>query len=201
MAQAAAASAGVQHALNGLPPEGQALKRHILQQLLGCAPASLSATEVGAGGPKRTDASVRYALRALERVGVVLRTHPGTGQNDVIRFRLTPGQDEVVRDFLADEPTRNQQVPTSALPALPRYQRVLKIFYDQPAKAFTVLTLCDKVRRKEPTVRRSIQELHEAGYLIRALPDVHNPGRPQFHYRLNPDATTYAFALVHGTTW
>lgn len=201
MTLTAAAGEAVRHALSSLPPEGQALKRHILGKLLGCAPTSLTATEVSAGGPKRTDASVRYALKALERVGVVTQARPGTESDEVIRFRLTPGTEDDVRTFLAHEPAGEERFPVSPLPVLPRYQRVLKVFYDNPAKLFTVTSLCDKVHRKEATVRRSVQELHEAGYVMRSLTDANRPGRPEFHYRLDPDAATYAFALVHGTTW
>lgn len=195
----AAAREDIRHSLRTLSPEGVALKRHLLGQLLGHAPSPLTAAEVSADGPKRTDASVRYALKALQRIGVVAQTRPTGEQNKVIRFTLTPGAEDVVRAFLADEPADEERFPISPLPVLPRYQRMLTVFYDNPAKPFTVMSMCDKVRRKEAAVRRGIQELHEAGYLTRALSDANSAGRRQFVYRLNPDAVTYAFALVHGT--
>lgn len=187
------------HALHGLPPEGLALKRHILDRLLGDAPEWLTAAQVADGGPKRTDASVWYALKALERVGVVVKACPEDGKSDVARFRLAPDTDDVVRAFLADERDEERR-SVSPLPGLPRYQRVLRVLYDAPGTSFTVMKLCDMVHRGDVAVRRSMQELYEAGYVTRELPDPNTPGRPQFHYRLNPHATEHASLLLLGMT-
>lgn len=49
-----------------LPPQGIALKRQILRNLLSAAPESLTCTECGRGGPNRNVGTVHHALRALE---------------------------------------------------------------------------------------------------------------------------------------
>lgn len=198
-ARGSTASERILHALHELPPEGLALKRHILDRLLGDAPEWLTAAQVADGGPKRTDASVWYALKALERIGVVVKACPEDEKSDVARFRLTPDTEVVVRAFLAAERDEERR-SVSPLPGLPRYQRILKVLYDAPDASFTVMKLCDKVRRGDVAVRRSMQELHEAGYVTRELPDPNMPGRPRFHYRLNPHAAEPASVLLLGMT-
>ncbi|GLY52073.1 hypothetical protein Lesp01_57290 [Lentzea sp. NBRC 102530] len=117
--------------------------------------------------------------------------------NGIAHYRLTEGTEDVVRGFLAnDEDGETRSV--SPLPGLPRYQRVLKVLHDEPDQSFTVAGLCDKTRRRDVAVRRSVQELHEAGYVVRDLPDQDTPGRPQFHYRLNPEAAEHASVLLLG---
>lgn len=185
------------HALHGLPPEGLALKRHILDRLLGGPSEWLTAAQVADGGPKRTDASVWYALKALERIGVVVKACPGDEKSDVARFRLTPRTKDAVRAFLAEERDEERR-SVSALPVLPRYQRVLKVLYDAPGTSFTVMKLCDKVRRGDVAVRRSVRDLYEAGYVTRELPDPNTPGRPQFHYLLNPHTAEHASLFLLG---
>lgn len=104
-----------------------------------------------------------------------------------------------VEAFLADERGEGPR-SVSPLPGLPRYQRVLKVLYDAPETSFTVMKLCDKVRRGDVAVRRSLQELYEAGYVTRELPDPNTPERPQFHYRLNPNTAEHASLLLLGMT-
>lgn len=185
----------IHHMLHELRPEGLALKRHILDRLLNRAPEWLTAAQVADGGPKRTDASVWYALKALERIGVVVNIRPE--KHDVARFRLAPDTEDVVQAFLTDERDEERR-PVSPLRGLPRYQRVLKVLYDAPGTSFTVMKLCDKVHRRDVAVRRSVQELFEAGYVTRELPDPNTPGRPRFHYRLNPHAAEHASLLLLG---
>ena len=171
-----------------------ALKRHILDRLLGSAPGSLTAAQAAEGGPRRTFASVWYALKSLQRIGVVLHEDL---ENEVARYRLAVGTEDVVRAFLANEQVGETR-SVSPLPGLPRYQRVLKVLHDEPYQSFTVVRLCDKTRCRDVAVRRSVQELHEAGYVVRDLPDQDTPGRPQFHYRLNPEAAEHASVLLLG---
>lgn len=118
-------------------------------------------------------------------------------ENRAAHYRLTVGTENVVRAFLANE-QNGETRPIAPLPGLPRYQRVLKVLHDEPRQSFTVAELCDKIRRKDVAVRRSVQDLYEAGYVTRDLPDQETAGRPHFHYRLNPHAAEQASALLFG---
>lgn len=184
-------------ALNALSPHGLALKRHILSRLLDNFPKKLTAAEIAEGGPCRTDASVRGALKTLDRIDAVqFASQDETG--DVARWRLAPGAREAVRTFLLqqDEEAR----PLSPLPPRRAYQQVLRTMYENPERTFTLKALLEKVWNERTSVRTPLVELFEAGYLLRSLTDESLSGRPEFTYRLNPDAKDHADALLCATT-
>lgn len=187
----------LQFALEALPPQGVALKRHILRKLLDRFPQRLTIAEVSAGGPSRTDASVRGALKTLHHIGAALfLSSEETG--DLARCQLVPGAEDVVRAFLMegnDEPR-----PLSPLPPRRSYQQVLRVMYETPEQAITLKKLLTKVWRERTSVRTPLVELFEAGYLLRELTDESEHGRPEFAYRVNPDARDHADALLCAPT-
>jgi len=187
----------LQFALDALPPHGLALKRHVLQQLLSRFPERLTIAEASDGGPNRTDASVRGALKTLDRIGAVaFVSHDETG--DVARCQLRPEARHAVRAFLlgvGEEPR-----PLSPLPPRRAYQQVLRVMYEAPEQAFTLKKLLTKVWRERTSVRTPLVELFEAGYLLRELTDESKHGRPEFVYRLNPAARDHADALLCAPT-
>lgn len=187
----------LQFALAALPRQGLALKRHILHKLLDLYPARLTIAEVADGGPSRTDASVRGALKTLHHIGAaVFLTHEETG--DLARCQLAPGTEDVIRAFLLEgtEETRS----FSPLPPRRAYQQVLRAMYERPGKGFTLKSLLGKVWSERTSVRTPLVELFEAGYLLRELTDESRQGRPEFVYRLNPDAKDHADALLCAPT-
>ncbi|GGM97029.1 hypothetical protein GCM10011609_38540 [Lentzea pudingi] len=188
---------GIHSALNALPPQGLALKRHVLSKLLDNFPRQLTAAEVAEAGPRRTDASVRGALKTLDRIGVI-RFVSAEETGNVARWHLASSAQEAVRAFLLrqDEDSR----PLSPLPPRRAYQQVLRAMYEEPARTFTLRALLDKVWGERTSVRTPLVELFEAGYLLRSLTDENCPGRPQFAYRLNPDAQEHADALLCAPT-
>ena len=184
-------------ALNALPPQGLALKRHILNRLLDRFPERLTITEVAEGGPRRTDASVRGALKTLDRIGAVrFVSHDETG--DVARCQLVAEAGDFVRAFLAGDAEYSR--PLSPLPPRRAYQQVLRAMYEDPGKAFTLKMLLDVVWGERTSVRTPLVELFEAGYLLRGLTDENRHGRPEFVYRLNPAAKDHADALLCAPT-
>ncbi|MDX3658354.1 hypothetical protein PV646_13685 [Streptomyces sp. ID05-26A] len=70
--------------------------------------------------------------------------------------------------------------------------------YESPEESFTVKSLPDKVRSERTSLRTPLTELFEAGYLLRDVGPGH--GRPEFVYRLNPDAKDHADALMCAPT-
>ncbi|MDX8036488.1 hypothetical protein SK803_40370 [Lentzea sp. BCCO 10_0856] len=184
-------------ALNALSLQGLALKRHILSRLLNSFPAQLTATEVAKGGPHRTDASVRGALKTLDRIGAVqLLSQDETG--DVARCRIAPGTQETIRAFLLQEDEESRTL--SPLPPRRAYQQVLRAMYEYPEQTFTLKSLLDRVWSERTSVRAPLVELCEAGYLLRGLTDESRHGRPEFTYRLNPNAKDHADALLCAPT-
>jgi len=89
-------------------------KLHILRRLLDSAPEPLTVSQIREGGPNRTDASAWYAMKALERIGVVASV-PKTAQC------------RVVREFVTDRQQQELPPPLSPLPASPQYQQVLTV--------------------------------------------------------------------------
>lgn len=75
----------MRRALDGLPLEGLEFKIHLLRRLLDAAPEPLSVSEAMEGGPNRTDASGWYAVKALERIGVVASV-PKTAECRIARY-------------------------------------------------------------------------------------------------------------------
>lgn len=184
-------------ALHALPPQGLALKRHILKTLVEGFPKRLTITEVSGGGPNRTDASVRGALKTLDRMGIVaFVSQDETG--DVARCQLRPDARDAVRAFLLD--AGEEPRPLSPLPPRRAYQQVLRAIYQEPGKALTVKALQDKLWSERKSVNAPAVELFEAGYLLRDLTDESKHGRPEFAYRLNPDARDHADALLCAPT-
>jgi len=184
-------------ALDTLPPQGLALKRHILHKLLDRFPERLTIAEVADGGPSRTDASIRGALKTLHHIGVVMFiSHDKSG--DVARCQLVPGALDTVRNFLLEG--RDQARPLSPLPPRRAYQQVLRAMYEEPGKAFTLKTLREKLWRERRSVRTPAVELFEAGYLLRELTDETKHGRPEYVYRLNPHARDHADTLLCAPT-
>jgi hypothetical protein len=147
------------------------------------------------GGPNRTDASGWYAMKALERIGVVASV-PKTAVCRVARYCLADGAEEAVGEFVADRLRQELPPPLSPLPARPQYQQVLAVLCKRPDSWFTVSELTAKLIRVRKCARRPTAELHAAGYLLRRLSDGGKPGRAEYQYRLNPDATPYARALL-----
>lgn len=183
--------------LMALSPQGLALKRHILSRLLDRFPERLTIAEVADGGPNRTDASVRGALRTLQRIGAVLFVaHSESG--DVARCQLAPGTQGVVRSFLLD--LREESHSLSPLPPRRAYQQVLRAMYEDPDKPFTAKRLQERLWRERKSVNTPAVELFEAGYLLRSLTDESRHGRPEFAYRLNPDAKDHADTLLCAPT-
>ncbi|GAA3676663.1 hypothetical protein GCM10022267_74440 [Lentzea roselyniae] len=82
----------MRHVLDNLSPEGLELKIHMLRRLLDSAPEPLSVSEAMEGGPNRTDASGWYAMKALERIGVVTSV-PKTAECRVARYCLADGEE------------------------------------------------------------------------------------------------------------
>lgn len=184
-------------ALNALPPQGLALKRHILGRLLTRFPERLTMIEVAEGGPSRTDASVRGALKTLHHIGAALfLSHEETG--DLTRCQLVPGTEDVIRTFLLEGSEDSR--PLSPLPPRRAYQQVLRAMYEASEQSFTLKTLLDKVWSERVSVRAPLVELWEAGYLLRELTDESKHGRPEFVYRLNPAARDHADALLFAPT-
>ncbi len=184
-------------ALNTLSPQGLALKRHVLNMLLDRFPEQLTISEVAGGGPRRTDASVRGALKTLHHIGAVrFMSHHETG--DVARCQLVAEAREPVRAFLLMDVEKAR--PMSPLPPRRAYQQVLRVMYEEPGKAFTIKMLLDSMWRERTSVRAPLTELFEAGYLMRELTDESRHGCPVFVYRLNPDARDHADALLCAPT-
>lgn len=184
-------------ALDALPPHGLALKRHILQKLLSSSSDRLTAIEVAKDGPNRTDASVRGALKTLQLIGVVSFSSQGEADG-VARCQLVPGTQDTVREFLLQE--HGESRPLSPLPPRRAYQQVLRAMYEEPGRGFTLKTLLERVWRERTSARTPLVELFEAGYLLRGLTDERRRGRPEFVYRLNPDARDHADALLCAPT-
>ncbi|MGI5503267.1 hypothetical protein [Lentzea sp. CA-135723] len=183
--------------LDALAPQGLALKRHVLARLLEGHPGWLTTSEAARGGPHRTDASVRGALTTLVRIGAA--QHAGQYETgDVVRWKLSPGAHHVVRAFLSqrDQETR----PLTPLPPRRAYQQVLRAMYESPGQAFTLKELLNRVWSERTSIRTPLIELFEAGYLLRDLTDESRHGRPEFVFRLNPDARTHADALLCAPT-
>lgn len=187
----------IRFALNSLAPQGLALKRHLLGRLLDDFPGQLTTTDVARGGPCRTDASVRGALKTLGRIGAV-RFIPAGESGGVDRYQLVPNVQEAVRAFL-EQPDQKAR-PFSPLPPRRGYQQVLRAMYEEPGRAFTLKALLDKLWGERTSVRTPLTELFEAGYLLRDLTDETRHGRPEFVYRLNPDAKDHADALLCAPT-
>ena len=183
--------------LDALPPHGLALKRHILRRLLDRFPERLTIAEVSDGGPSRTDASVRGALKTLDRIGAV-RFISAQETGDVARCQLVDGTRDLVGAYLATE--SEEARPFSALPPRRAYQQVLRPMYAEPGAAFTLKSLLERVWRERTSARTPLVELFEAGYLLRGLTDERQHARPEFVYRLNPDATDHADALLRAPT-
>lgn len=183
--------------LNALSPEGLALKRHVLRKLLERIPRQLTTAEVAKGGPSRTDASVRGALNSLVRFGAVqCSSREETG--DVVRWRLAPGSQDAVRAFLAHR--AKEARPLTPLPPRRAYQQVLRAMYEAPDQTFTLKALLSRVWSERTSVRAPLTELFEAGYLLRDLTDESRRGRPEYVYRLNPQAKDHADALICAPT-
>ncbi|MET8759694.1 hypothetical protein [Lentzea sp. NPDC004782] len=185
----------MRRALDALPPEGLEFKLHILRRLLETAPEPLSVSEAMEGGPNRTDASGWYAVKALERIGVVAPV-PKTPECRIARYRLAEGAEDVVGEFVADRLRQELPPPLSPLSGGKQYQQVLAVLCKAPDAWFTVSELTSKLIRVRKCARRPTVELHAAGYLLRRLSDGGKPGRAEYQYRLNPDAAPYAHALI-----
>jgi len=185
----------LRRALDKLPPEGLEFKIHLLRRLLDNAPEPLTVNQAMEGGPNRTDASGWYAMKVLERIGVVASVVK-TARCRVARYRLADGAAEVVREFVADRQCEESRPPLSPLPVSKQYQQVLAVFCEQPESWFTVSELTSRLIRVRKCARRPTTELHAAGYLLRRLSDGGRPGRAEYQYRLNPDAVPYAHALI-----
>jgi hypothetical protein len=185
----------MRRALDGLSPEGLEFKIHLLRRLLDAAPEPLSVSEAMEGGPNRTDASGWYAMKALERIGVVTSV-PKTVQCRVSRYRLAEGAADVVGEFVSDRLRQEPRPPLSPLPAGKQYQQVLTVLCKHPDTWFTVSELTAKLIRVRKCARRPTVELYAAGYLLRRLSDGGKPGRTEYQYRLDPDAAPQARALL-----
>ncbi|SMD22502.1 hypothetical protein [Lentzea albidocapillata] len=187
----------LRNALDALSPHGLALKQHVLRKLIDSSPEQLTIAEVMQGGPSRTDASVRGALKTLDRIGAVqFLSQDETG--DVARCRIAPDAQDAVRAFL--RPQDEESRPLSPLPPRRAYQQVLRAMYEAPEQTFTLKALLDKVWGERTSVRTPLAELFEAGYLLRDLTDESRHGRPEYTYRLNPDAKDHADVLLCAPT-
>lgn len=182
-------------ALDNLLSEGLEFKVHILGRLLDNAPEPLTVTQIREGGPNRTDASAWYAMKALERIGVVASV-PKTMECRVARYCLADGAEDVVIEFLADRLRQELPPPLSPLHASPQYQQVLAVLCKHPDAWFTVNELTSKLIRVRKCARRPTVELYAAGYLLRKMSDGGKPGRAEYQYRLNPDVAPHARALL-----
>ena len=182
-------------ALDNLPPEGLEFKVHILRRLLDNGSEPLTVSQIMEGGPSRTDASGWYAMKALERIGVVASV-PKTVECRVARYCLAEGAEEVVNGFVADRSRQELPSPLSPLPASPQYQQVLAVLCKHPDAWFTVNELTSKLMRVRKCARRPTVELHAAGYLLRRMSDGGKPGRAEYQYRLNPEVAQHAHALL-----
>jgi hypothetical protein len=187
----------LRRALDALQPEGLEFKVHLLRRLLDSAPEPLSVSEAMEGGPNRTDASGWYAMKVLERIGVVASV-PKTAQCRVARYRLADGAEEVVSEFVAGRQREELPPPLSPLPASPQYQQVLAVLCKQPDAWFTVDELTSKLIRVRKCARRPTVELYAAGYLLRRMSDGWQSGRARYQYRLNSDAARHADVLLNG---
>jgi hypothetical protein len=185
----------LRRALDRLPPEGLEFKIHLLRRLLDSAPEPLSVSEAMEGGPNRTDASGWYAMKAFERIGVVVCV-PKTALCRVARYRLAEGAADVVGEFVADRLRQEPRPSLSPLPAGKQYQQVLTVLCKHPDSWFTVSELTSKLVRVRKCARRPTAELYAAGYLLRRLSDGGKPGRAEYRYRLDPDAAPQARALL-----
>lgn len=181
----------LRRALDKLPPEGLEFKIHILRRLLDNAPELLTVSQIMEGGPNRTDASGWYAVKALERIGVIASV-PKTVECRVARYRLAEGAADVVGEFVADRLRQESRQPLSPLPASKQYQQVLAVLCKHPDSWFTVNELTSKLIRLRKCARRPTVELYAAGYLLRRMSDGGKPGRAEYQYRLDPDAAPHA---------
>lgn len=184
----------LRRALDDLPPEGLEFKIHLLRRLLDNAPEPLSLSEAMEGGPNRTFASGWYAMKALERIGVLVAT-PKTPQRRVARYRLADGAEEVIKDFVTGR-IPLESPPLSPLPASPQYKQVLTVLCTHLDAWFTVNELTAKLIRVRKCARRPTVELYAAGYLHRTISDAGRPGRAEYQYRLNPAVVQHAQALL-----
>lgn len=186
----------LRRALDDLPPEGLEFKVHILRRLLDNAPEPLTVSEAMTGGPNRTGASGWYAMKALERIGVVASV-PKTVERSVARYRLADGAKDAVTEFIAERMRRELPPPLSPLPASPQYQQVLAVLCKHPDAWFTVNELTSKLIRVRKCARRPTVELYTACYLLRRVSDAGKPGRAKYQYQLNPDVAQHAHALLN----
>lgn len=185
----------LRRALDNLLPEGLEFKLHILRRLLDSAPEPLTVSQIREGGPNRTDASAWYAMKALERTGVVASV-PKTARCRVARYRLADDVEDVVREFVTDRQRQELPPPLSPLPAGPQYQQVLTVLCEHPDTWFTVNQLTARLIRVRKCARRPTVELYAAGYLLRRVSDGGGPGRAEYQYRLNADAAPHARELL-----
>lgn len=175
----------VKVALLTLPPQGVALKRQVLRNLLSVAPDSLTCTESGRGGPTRNIGTVLCALRALEDIGVVRKcAKDGWG--------LTPETREIVRDFLFSEDDFTCETVPMLLPKNDRYVPVLGVVCAAPEKSFSISDLVARRCGSQSLVRAVTGELSKAGYLLRRLSDPNQGGHQTWIFQLNPEAEQYA---------
>lgn len=185
----------MRRALDALPPGGLEFKIHLLRRLLDAAPAALSVSEAMAGGPNRTDASGWYALKTLERIGVVAVV-PKTAECPVTRYRLTAGAEDVVGEFMRDRSRPESPPSLSSLPAGPQHRQVLAVLCRHAGSWLTVSELTSKLIRVRKCARRPTAELYAAGYLLRRISDTEKPGQAKYQYWLNPDGLQHVHALL-----
>lgn len=168
----------LRRALDKLQPKGLEFKIHILPRLLDRAPEPLTVSQIREGGPKRTDASAWYAMKAFERIGAVTSV-PKTEQCRVARYRLADGADDVVREFMADRSRQELPPPLSPLPGSSQHRQVLAVLCAHPSAWFTVNELTSKLIRLRKCARRPTVELYDAGYLLRRMSDGTGPAAPR----------------------
>lgn len=174
-----------------LAPQGIALKRQILRNLLRAEPDALTCTEAGRGGPDRNIGSVHHALHALERIGVVRESDK--------RWSLVPQAKQAVLEFLSDEDGFAHAVVIKPLPKRERYVRVLEVVCGAPKRFFSINNLVDRRCGSESLVRKVTDELSRSGYLLRKLSDPKHAGHQTWLFGLNPEAERYARSLLNST--
>ncbi|MET8761043.1 hypothetical protein [Lentzea sp. NPDC004782] len=182
----------IHFALASLPPQGLALKLHILTRLAASSDA-LTATQLITGGPDRNIASVWYALRALRKRGIVAmisRSEPG----ETDRWLLACGTENLVLAFLAAKspPEIERRNFTPLRSGVGKLKSELSIVCAKPAKWFTIRAIALKMQSGSTgTVRKHMMELFDNGYVVRRLTDSDKPGLPLYEFRLNPEAKSH----------